>query len=106
MIANRGRVDSKVGEVWRVDAATGAATKLIGKADTVYSAADATADGGRSRSPPTSGTGQLHAGIYDVAREELELAQADAVGADRGDVHARRRGADRRAPTTTRARTL
>ncbi|MEG3125623.1 S9 family peptidase [Sphingomonas sp. GB1N7] len=67
IIANRDRVDSKVGEVWRVDAATGAATKLIAKADTDYQAADATPDGKWIAVSTDDGTGQLHAGLYDTA---------------------------------------
>lgn len=66
IVANRERVDSKVGEVWRVDAATGAATKLIAKDDTVYQAADATADGKWIAASTDDGTGQMHAGLYDV----------------------------------------
>lgn len=67
IIANRDRVDYRVSEVWRVDAATGAATKLIGKADTVYKAADATADGKSIAVNTDDGTGQLHVGVYDTA---------------------------------------
>lgn len=67
LIANRDRIDSKVGEVWRIDVASGAATKLIAKADTVYDAADATADGKWIAVNTDVGTGQIHAGLYDVA---------------------------------------
>ncbi|AQR75437.1 S9 family peptidase [Sphingomonas sp. LM7] len=67
LIANRDRVDSKVGEVWRIDVASGAATKLIGKADTVYGAADASPDGKWLAVSTDDGTGQLHAGLYDTA---------------------------------------
>ena len=66
IIANRDRVDSKVGEVWRIDAATGGATKLIGKEDTVYQANDATPDGKWIAVSTDDGTGQLHAGLYDT----------------------------------------
>jgi dipeptidyl aminopeptidase/acylaminoacyl peptidase len=66
LIANRDRVDSKAGEVWRIDVATGAATKLIAKADTVYSAADATADG-KWIAVATDEGGQMHAGLYETA---------------------------------------
>jgi len=67
IIANRDRVDSKVTEVWRVDATTGAATKLLGKPDTVYLAGDASADGRLISVTSDEGTGQLHGGIYDTA---------------------------------------
>jgi dipeptidyl aminopeptidase/acylaminoacyl peptidase len=65
LIANRDRVDSKAGEVWRIDIATGAATRLIAKADTVYSAADATSDG-KWIAVATDEGGQMHAGLYDT----------------------------------------
>lgn len=67
LIANRDRVDSKVGEVWRIDVTSGTATRLIAKADTVYDAADATADGKWIAVNTDVGTGQIHAGLYDVA---------------------------------------
>ena len=67
LIANRDRVDSKIGEVWRLDVATGAATRLISRADTVYDATDATSDGKWLAVTTDDGTGQLHAGLYDVA---------------------------------------
>jgi len=70
LIANRDRVDSKVGEVWRIDIATGAATKLMAKADTIYTAADATADGRWIAVNTDVDTGQIHAGLYDsVSRQ-------------------------------------
>lgn len=67
VIANRGRVDSKVGEVWRIDIADGKATKLIAKADTVYEASDATADGATVAVTTNERTGQQHVGFYTVA---------------------------------------
>ncbi|MBY0283614.1 MAG: S9 family peptidase [Sphingomonas sp.] len=67
IIANRDEVGSAISEVWRVDVATGAATKLIAKADTVFQAADATPDGRLIAVSTDDGTGQLHAGVYNVA---------------------------------------
>ncbi|MFD1786921.1 prolyl oligopeptidase family serine peptidase [Sphingomonas floccifaciens] len=67
LIANRRRTDSRVIEVWRIAVADGAATKLLGKADTIYEAGGATADGKRLSVTTTEGTGQRHAGLYDVA---------------------------------------
>jgi dipeptidyl aminopeptidase/acylaminoacyl peptidase len=67
ILANRDRVDYRVSEVWRVDAATGAATRLLGKADTVYQASDATADGRSIAVTTDEGTGQMHAGVYEVS---------------------------------------
>lgn len=66
IIAGRDRVDYRVSEVWRIDAATGAATKLLGKADTVYQASDATSDGRWIAVTTDEGTGQMHAGAYDT----------------------------------------
>ena len=66
IIAGRDRVDYRVSEVWRVAAAPGAATKLLGKADTVYQASDATADGRWIAVTTDEGTGQMHAGAYDT----------------------------------------
>ncbi|MBC9033643.1 S9 family peptidase [Sphingomonas sp. JC676] len=70
LIADRDRVDSKVGEVWRIDVATGAATKLIGKADTVYDAVDITPDGKWLAVNTDEGTGQSHAGLYEIATKQ------------------------------------
>lgn len=67
LIANRDRVDGVVGEVWRIDLADGKATRLLGKADTVFSASDATADGAMIAVTSNDTTGQLHAGLYTVA---------------------------------------
>lgn len=66
LIADRSRVDSKVGEVWRVEVADGKATRLLGKADTVYEASDATPDGRLLAVTTDEGTGQSHVGVYDT----------------------------------------
>jgi dipeptidyl aminopeptidase/acylaminoacyl peptidase len=65
LIASRDRVDSRVGEVWRVDVATGATTLLLGKPDTVYAPGDATPDGKWIAVTTDEGTGQSHAGLYN-----------------------------------------
>lgn len=65
LIVNRERTDSKVGEIWRIDVDTGAATKLIGKTDTVYGAGDATADG-KWIAVATDEGGQVHTRLYDT----------------------------------------
>ncbi|MES2754837.1 MAG: S9 family peptidase [Pseudomonadota bacterium] len=67
LIANRARVDSKVSEIWRVEVADGKATRLLAKADTVFEASDASADGGTIAVSTDQGTGQFHIGLYDVA---------------------------------------
>ncbi|MGY4398274.1 dipeptidyl aminopeptidase/acylaminoacyl peptidase [Sphingomonas sp. UYAg733] len=67
IIANRNRVDSGMAEIWRIDVASGAATKLLGKADTNYQANDVTADGKWIAATTDEGTGQSHVGLYDIA---------------------------------------
>jgi len=67
IIANRLNVGGTVGEVWRIDVASGRATKLLGKADTHYIATGATPDGSSIAVTTDERTGQDHAGIYAVA---------------------------------------
>ncbi|WAC23106.1 alpha/beta fold hydrolase [Blastomonas sp. SL216] len=67
LIANRSRVDSREGEVWRVSIADGKAVKLLGRKDVRYEAADATADGGLIAVTTNQDSGQDHAGAYAVA---------------------------------------
>ncbi|HEX5238714.1 MAG TPA: S9 family peptidase [Sphingomicrobium sp.] len=64
LIANRSFADGSVGEVWKVDAATGKATKLLGKPDVAYSASDATRDGSLIAITTNEGTKQPHAVVY------------------------------------------
>jgi dipeptidyl aminopeptidase/acylaminoacyl peptidase len=64
LIANRGFADGSVGEVWKVDVATGKATKLLGKPDVVYTASDATRDGAAVALTTNDGTKQLHAAVF------------------------------------------
>ncbi|WP_439469007.1 prolyl oligopeptidase family serine peptidase [Blastomonas fulva] len=67
IIANRARVDSREGEVWKVSIADGKAVKLLGAKDVRYEAADATADGSLLAISTNEKTGQDHAGVYRVA---------------------------------------
>ncbi len=67
IIANRRFADSTVAEVWRIDATTGKAARLLGKPKTVYTAADATRDGATLAVTTNEDTGQLHAGVYATA---------------------------------------
>ncbi|MEO0872463.1 MAG: S9 family peptidase, partial [Pseudomonadota bacterium] len=66
LIAVRSNANQTLSEVWRVDVATGAKTMLLGKADTIYRASDATPDGRLIAVTTNDGTGQLRAGIYDT----------------------------------------
>lgn len=70
IIANRASVDGTVGEVWRIDAASGAATKLLAKPKTIYVASGASTDGGTIAVTTDESTGQSHAGIYSVATKK------------------------------------
>ncbi len=76
LIANRERVDSAASEVWRVDVADGKATLLLAKADTIFSASDATADGKTIAITSNDGTGQLHAGLYDPSAKSWRWLKA------------------------------
>lgn len=67
IIANRTRIDSREGEVWKVGIADGKAVKLLGGKDVRYEAADATADGSLIAVSTNKDTGQDHAGVYTVA---------------------------------------
>jgi dipeptidyl aminopeptidase/acylaminoacyl peptidase len=66
LIAVRSNANSTLAEVWRVDAASGAKSLILGKAATLYEASDATDDGKLIAVSTNEGTGQLRAGIYDT----------------------------------------
>ena len=65
IIANRSRVDSKVGEVWRFEVADGG-RRSCSAGRTRSIASDASADG-RHAVTTNDRTGQDHAGVYDNA---------------------------------------
>ena len=67
LIANRGFADDSAGEVWRLDIATGKATRLLGKPDVIYQASDATRDGSAIALTTNETTKQLHAAVYQPA---------------------------------------
>ena len=64
IIANRSFVGGDAGEIWKIDAASGRATKLLGKAGVVYQSSDATRDGSVVAFTTNDATHQLHAAIY------------------------------------------
>lgn len=64
LIANRGFADDSVGEVWKIDAASGRATRLLGKAGVLYAATGASSDGAAIALTTNEGTHQQHAGVY------------------------------------------
>jgi dipeptidyl aminopeptidase/acylaminoacyl peptidase len=67
LITNRGFTDGSAGEVWKIDVASGKATKLLGKPGLVYFASDATRDGSAVALTTNEGTHQLHAAIFAPA---------------------------------------
>ena len=76
LIANRRKVDDSAGEVWKVDVASGKATKLLGKADVLYSATGATADGSAVALTTNEGTHQLHGAVYAPASGAMRTLKA------------------------------
>lgn len=65
--ANRDRIDSAMTEVWRVDVATGKATRVLGKDGTIYALADISLDGTWLAVTTDADTGRPHAGLYNPA---------------------------------------
>lgn len=106
LIANRTRVDSREGEVWRVSIADGKAVKLLGRKDVRYEAADATADGGLIAVTTNQDSGQDHAGAYAVATKGWTWArttpweQQAAALIDNGKTMIVRTNADTRSTLT------
>jgi dipeptidyl aminopeptidase/acylaminoacyl peptidase len=76
LIANRGFVDGSAGEVWKIDVATGKATKLLGKPGVVYTASDATRDGSAMALTTNEGTHQLHAAVFMPATGAIRPLKA------------------------------
>lgn len=76
LIAERANADTVNAEVWRVDVATGKATRLLGKTGVTYQASDATRDGKIIAVTTTQGTGQNHAAILDTATGKLSALAA------------------------------
>jgi len=66
LIADRSFTNGTAGEVWKIDAQTGVATRLLGKAATVFIATGASPDGGTLAVQSNDGSGQMHAGVYAV----------------------------------------
>jgi dipeptidyl aminopeptidase/acylaminoacyl peptidase len=64
LIANRSFVGGDAAEIWKIDVASGRATKLLGKPGVTYQASDATRDGSVVAITTNDGTHQLHAAFY------------------------------------------
>lgn len=67
LIANRANANSTENEIWRIDAATGAAIRIAGKSGSRIIADDVSRDGRTIAVSSDEATGQLRAGLYDVA---------------------------------------
>lgn len=76
LIANRSFVGGDAGEVWKVDVASGKATKLLGKPGVIYQASDATRDGSAVALTTNEGTHQLHAAVYAPASGAVRALKA------------------------------
>ena len=73
--ANRGNVDSTVNEIWRVDVATGKATRVLGKDKTIYTLADVSPDGKWLAVTTDADSGRPHAGLYNPASGQWKWVQ-------------------------------
>jgi dipeptidyl aminopeptidase/acylaminoacyl peptidase len=76
LIADRSSVAGDEGEVWKVDVASGKATKLLGKPGVLYNATGATADGSAVALTTNEGTHQPHAMVYAPASGALRALKA------------------------------
>lgn len=65
--ANRSKVDSTTSEIWRVDVATGTATRVLGKQNTIYTVTDVSPDGTWLAVTTDADSGRPHAGLYNPA---------------------------------------
>jgi dipeptidyl aminopeptidase/acylaminoacyl peptidase len=76
LIANRSFVGGDAGEIWKIDVASGRATKLLGKAGVTYQASDATRDGSVVAITTNDGTHQLHAALYAPGSGAIRMLKA------------------------------
>lgn len=65
--ANRDKIDSTMTEIWRVDVATGKATRVLGRDGTIYALADLSPDGKWLAVTTDVDTERPHAGLYNLA---------------------------------------
>ena len=78
IFAEREKVDSTASEVWRVDAATGKATRLLARKDTIYSPRDVSPDGKWLAVTTDADTGKPRAGLYNLATKEWKWLKPSA----------------------------
>ncbi len=70
VFANRGKIDSSSNEIWRIDVASGKATPLLAKKDTIYRILDITPDGQWLAVTTDVDTGRPRAGLYNLASRQ------------------------------------
>jgi len=70
IFANRDTVDSTASEVWRIDVASGKATKVLGAEKTIYTVADVSADGQWLAVTTDAEIGRPRAGLYNPASKQ------------------------------------
>jgi len=68
--ANREKVDSTTTEVWRVDVASGATTKMLAEKDTIFRVMDVSADGAWLAVTTDVTIGRPRAGLYNPATRQ------------------------------------
>jgi dipeptidyl aminopeptidase/acylaminoacyl peptidase len=67
VFANREKIDAATNEIWRVDIASGTATKVLGQDGTIYRVMDITADGAWLAVTTDAEIGRPRAGLYNLA---------------------------------------
>lgn len=70
IFANRDKIDSTATEIWRVDVASGAATKVLGAKDTIYRVMDISPDGGWLAVTTDAEIGRPRAGLYNLGTKQ------------------------------------
>jgi dipeptidyl aminopeptidase/acylaminoacyl peptidase len=70
LYANREKIDSTATEIWRVDVASGAATRVLGAKDTIYRVADLSPDGAWLAVTSDVEIGRPRAGLYNLGTQQ------------------------------------
>lgn len=70
VFANREKVDSTSTEIWRIDVASGKATPVLSKANTIYRVQDLSADGQWLAVTTDADIGRPRAGLYNIATKK------------------------------------
>lgn len=66
IFVNRDKIDSTMTEIWRVDVASGKATKVLGQDDTIFRVMDVSADGEWLAVTTDAEIGRPRAGLYNL----------------------------------------